>query len=206
MKKILKRVGIAVGSLIIIAFLAFLYLIPPFNLLPPEEFARQTIEAPPSLDHISDPAERAIAEHGRYLATTFDCSGCHTPAGDQGPNWSEYLAGGGKASFRAHQTYVTRNLTSDVETGLARRTNQQVMRVLRAGLLPEGRVAYYRDMPWVGTANLTEEDRYAILVYLRQLKPVYHVIADPTPAEAPDDTTSLETLNLLEYAGHREKK
>ena len=40
MKKILKWAGIVLGTLLVAAFLAFLYFIPPFTLLPPEEFIK----------------------------------------------------------------------------------------------------------------------------------------------------------------------
>lgn len=206
MKKILKWVGITLGSLLVLGFLAFLYFIPPFDLIPPEEFARQTVSAGPSLDDITNLVERAIAERGKYVVTTLDCSGCHTPAGDEGPNWSLYLAGGGKGAFRGYQTYVSRNLTPDKENGLGRRTDQEVQRILQSGLLPEGRVAHYRDMPWAFTANMTDEDRYAVMVYLRHLKPVARIIPDPTANEAFADTSAAEMLYTLDYGGRTQKK
>jgi hypothetical protein len=35
-------------------------------------------------------------------------------------------------------------------------------------------------MPFANFSNWTEEDRHAVLVYLRHLKPVRHKIPDPT--------------------------
>ncbi|MBM2846958.1 MAG: cytochrome c, class [Bacteroidetes bacterium] len=148
MKKILKWVGIVLGVLVVVAFLAFLYFIPPFTLVPPEEFSNPIATAGPSLDNITDPVERALAERGKYIVRVYDCGGCHTPVGDQGPNWDEFLAGGFRTVFQSYGTFTSRNLTPDKETGLARRTDEEVKRVLRTGLLPEGRVAHYRDMPW----------------------------------------------------------
>jgi hypothetical protein len=194
MKKILKWVGIIIGILLVVAFFAFLYFIPPFSLTPPEEFARQNVSGVPSLDGITDPAERAIAERGRYIATINDCSGCHTPIGDQGPEWDRYMSGGNRTTFKGYGTFITRNLTPDAETGLARRTDEQVARVLQSGVLPEGRVAHARDMPWAVYSNLTPEDRYAVLVYLRHLKPVPHRVPDDDDVTATDDTTAIETF------------
>ena len=201
MKKTLKWVGIILGVLVVAGFLAFLYFIPPFDFIPPEEFARQTASAGPSLSTINDPVERMLAERGKYLVTSLDCSGCHTPQGDNGPNWSEYLAGGVKSSFRGYQSYFTRNLTPDKETGLARRTDVEVERVLRTGVLPEGRVAHYRDMPWAFTSSWTEEDRHAVVTYLRYLKPVRHKIPDPDSAVVFDDPTAVESFFNTDY-GH----
>src|SRR3989304_5311139 len=88
MKKILKWVGIVVASLIVVGFLAFLYLIPPFDMLPREAFTKPHADAVgSSLDKIDNPVERALAERGRYIMSYSDCNGCHTPQGDQGPNW-----------------------------------------------------------------------------------------------------------------------
>ena len=201
MKKILKWAGIVIGVLAIAGFLGFLYFIPPFTLIPPEEFIRPTLAAGPSLDGIVDPAERALAERGKYLVIAVDCSGCHTPFGDEGPNWNEYLAGGNKTIFRGEGSYVTQNLTPDKETGLARRSDEEVQRVLRSGLLSEGRIALYRDMPWPATANWTEEDRHAVAVYLRHLKPVIHKIPDPNPHEASPDPGAIESIYGTDF-GH----
>ena len=193
MKKILKWVGIILGALAIAAFLGFLYFIPPFTLVPPEEFSNPVGVAGPSLNGIADPVERAIAERGRYIVMVQDCAGCHTPAGDEGPDWNRHLAGGFKGVFRGYGTFVTRNLTPDKETGLGRRTDDQVKRVLRSGLLPEGRVAHYRDMPWAVYSNWTEEDRHAVLVYLRHLKPVFHRIPEDDTTAVSDDPAAIET-------------
>ncbi len=159
----------------------------------PDEFSRPTAAAAPSLNDITDPAERAMAERGKYIVTVSDCSGCHTRNGDEGPEWDQYLAGGNKTAFRGYGTFVTRNLTPDRQTGLARRTDDEVKRVLRSGLLPEGRVAHYRDMPWAAYSNWTEEDRHAVLVYLRHLKAVSHKIPDDTTSAASDDPSAIET-------------
>ena len=193
MKKVLKWTGFTLAFLLIAGFLGFLYFIPPFTLIPPEEFAKQDAAAAPTVDGITDPVERALAERGRYTVIIHDCSGCHTALGDEGPKWDEYLAGGNRAIFRGHGTFVTRNLTPDKETGLGRRTDEQALRVLCSGLLPEGRVAYYRDMPWAYYSNWTEEDRRAVLVYLRHLKPMAKAIPEHTTSDVADDPAAIES-------------
>jgi len=206
MKKILKWVGLIVGSLAVIGFFAFLYLIPPFYLVPPEEFVSQNAAQGPALSQIKNPTERMLAERGKYIVLRTDCSGCHTPVGDQGPKWDEYLSGGAKGVFGEDhlQTYC-RNLTPDNATGLARRSNDDVLRVLRTGVLPEGRPAFWRRMPWPFFSHLTEEDRYAVLVYLRNIAPVYHSIGDASSGEKPSDPDIVETAYGGDYAGHKTK-
>lgn len=180
MKKFLKWALLTLGFLIVIAFVCFLYLIPPFKLVPPEGFIKPQADAYPALDRMSDPSQRLIAERGKYLVQTIGCTGCHTPGGDKGPKFeTDFLAGGMKFIDPASGVSVSRNLTPDPATGLARRTDAQVLRTLRTGVFAEdGRVFSPIVMPWAGFSHLTEEDRFAIVTFLRQLKPVSHKIPD----------------------------
>jgi hypothetical protein len=84
-----------------------------------------------------------------------------------------------------HGTYVSRNLTPDPETGLARRTDDEVKRVLRSGVFPDGHVAPYTAMPWASFSNWTEEDRHAVVAYLRHIPAVRHAIPEPDFSPAP---------------------
>ena len=206
MKKVLKWIGIILAVLVVAAFMGFLYFIPPFTLAPPETFSNPIATAGPTLDDITDPAERVLAERGKYIVRVHDCSGCHTPQGDEGPNDNEFLAGGFKIVLRGYGSFTSRNLTPDKETGLARRTDDEVKRVLRTGLLPEGRVAPYRDMPWAAYSNWTEEDRHAVVTYLRHLKPVYHKIPEDDLNAVGNHPIAIETAYGTDFGGHREKK
>ena len=178
-KQILKWSAIVLLGVAAAAFVAFLYLIPPFFVAAPETFSKPMLDAAPAVGGIADPKQRAIAERGRYLVVTTGCQGCHQVPGPQGPDYTRYLAGG----MRFHSergTFVTRNLTPDPDTGLARRTDDDIKRVLRSGLFPDGRVVSYRVMPWGATTHLSEEDRHAMVVYLRHLGPVRHQIPEPS--------------------------
>jgi mono/diheme cytochrome c family protein len=187
MKRFLKWAAIVLGVVAVAGFLAFLYLIPPFFIASPETFSQPVADAAPGVSDIADPAERAIAERGRYLVRITGCIGCHATNGAQGPDYSKYLAGGGLRVESAQGTYISRNLTSDKETGLARRNNDEVKRVLRSGLFPDGHVVPPTVMPWPAFSNWTEEDRHAVVVYLRNLPAFRHEIPEPirTPAAVP---------------------
>ncbi|MCH7819814.1 MAG: hypothetical protein IIB40_09690 [Candidatus Marinimicrobia bacterium] len=178
MNKVLKWVLISVGSFVLIAFLGFLWFIPPFTLLEPEAFSDPAQNAPPSLDHIEDPAQRLLAERGKYLVNSGYCIGCHVPLGDEGPNYDLYLAGGMEFSTRSG-TYYSANLTPDPETGLGRYTDEEIKRALQNGVRSDGRLMDPGAMPWTLTSSWTEEDLHAAIVYLRNIKPVYHKIPDP---------------------------
>jgi mono/diheme cytochrome c family protein len=183
-KKILKWTGIVVLVVAAGGFLAFLYFIPPFFTTTPAEFSKAMQDAAPSASDIADPAQRAMAERGREIVVRTGCIGCHAANGPNGPDYTKYLAGGGDQSHTPNGTYVSRNLTPDPETGLARRSDDEVKRVLRSGVFPDGHVVPATVMPWANFSNWTEEDRHAVVVYLRHLKPVRHKIPDPVMAPA----------------------
>lgn len=184
MKKFLKWALLVIVVVATCGFLAFLYFIPPFFLTPPETFGKAMAGAAPTVTDIADPAERAIAERGRYIVMTTGCNGCHAIVGSQGPDLTKYLGGGGLKIQTAQATYVSRNLTSDMETGLARRTDDEVKRVLRSGTFSDGHVVAGTAMPWPVFSNWTEEDRHAVVVYLRHLKPIRHGTPEPVPGNA----------------------
>ena len=166
----------------VVGFLVFLYLIPPFTLMAPEAFSGPEAAAANAvnLDAITDPKTRALAERGKYIVVTMGCVDCHAPPGPTGPDFARYMAGGLKTAYKGHGTFVSANLTSDRQYGLGRRTDEDVLRVLRSGVSADGgRQLWYRDMPWAWFANWTEEDRVAVLTYLRQVPAVSHKIPPP---------------------------
>jgi len=199
MKKILKWVVSVILVLAVCGFVAFLYLIPPLTSVAPDEFIKQMASSAPAVDGIADPAERLIAERGRYLVLAADCAGCHTTQGPQGPRSEMFLAGGLTFATNTHGTPVSRNLTPDRETGLGGRSDQEIQIVLRSGLFHTGRSISPRAMPWPGFSSWTDEDLHAVITYLRHIKPVRHAIPDPGPGRAdaivPNATEVVSTVD-----------
>ena len=196
MKRFVKWAAMIVVAVGVVAFLAFLYFIPPFDFIPPEDISRPAGEAGPNLSAIADLGERAVAERGRYLVTVGSCGDCHATPGPQGPLLKEmYLAGGYKAARKGTGTFVSTNLTPDKETGIGQWTDQDIKRVLRNGLAPDGRAIPGHLMPWPAFSNWTEEDRYAVVAYLRRTAPISHRIAPPTSDAVLSDPAAHEEIH-----------
>jgi hypothetical protein len=181
MKRFLKWAALVLVILLAGGFVSFLYFIPPLMSTAPEEFINGEAAMAPSVDGIADPAVRALAERGRYVLLSTDCTGCHVTPGPQGPIPEMYLAGGRKFVTARHGAVVSRNLTPDKETGLASRTDADIKRVLRSGVFPDGRPISHSALPWPQFSNWSDEDLHAVVVYLRHVKPVRHEIPPPAP-------------------------
>jgi hypothetical protein len=200
MKRVLKWVGLIVLTLAVVAFLGFLYFIPPFMLMKPEEFSGPEGKAGPDLSKIADPAERMIAERGRYLVTIGACTACHVTPGPQGPLLDTmYLAGGLKLTRRGFGTHVSMNITPDKETGIGTWSDEDVKRVWRHGLLKDGTSIPGLLMPWPGYSNWTDEDMHAVLVYIRHAAPIVHRIPKPVPESFTDAAAYEEDYGGQDY-------
>ena len=186
-------------------FGAFLYFIPPFFTTPPEDFGKAMADAPPPVDGIADPGrtrDRRARPLHRDDHRLHRLPRHERPAG---PGPDEVSRRRRFKIQTPHGTFVSRNLTPDKETGLARRTDEEVKRVLRSGTFPDGHVAPGTAMPWPVFSNWTEEDRHAVVVYLRHLPAMRHQIPEPVPGNAADDPrrdgTGLRVQGLWDWRG-----
>jgi hypothetical protein len=201
MKRFLKWFGVSVLVVALLGFLAFLYFIPPFTLMKPQEFSGPAGKAGPDLSKISDPAERAIAERGHYLVTIGSCADCHATPGPQGPRLDDmYLAGGFKATRKGFGTYISINLTPDKETGVGKWSDDDLKRVWRNGLAPDGRQVPGHLMPWPAFSHWTDEDMHAVVVYLRHTAPIVHQVPKPSGAAFTDAAAFEEDYGGADYA------
>jgi mono/diheme cytochrome c family protein len=187
LKRILKWTALVLAVLAVAGFVAFLYLIPPLTMIPVQDLVASQTQWLPSLSSIADPATRTLAERGRQIVLASDCTGCHQPPGPENAVPSMYLSGGMRFVTHTHGTVVSRNLTPDPDTGLGRRDTDSILRAMRGGVRPDGWIMSHSSMPWSLTANWSEEDRMAVVTYLRHIPPVRHAIPDrqsATPADA----------------------
>src|SRR5437899_552815 len=129
----------------------------------------------------SFPGEQADrVSRGEYLVHAEMCGLCHTTINRTGIYRADdfYLAGGMRVGAYPHGVYVSRNLTSDRETGIGAWTEQQIAAALRDGRAPE-RALNPIAMPWIFLHAFTRDEALAIASYLKTLRAVRNQIPAP---------------------------
>jgi mono/diheme cytochrome c family protein len=117
---------------------------------------------------------------GEYLVHAEMCGLCHTQINRTGIYRGDdfYLAGGMRVEAYPQGVFITRNLTSDPETGLGHWTEAQIAAAIRTGRTPN-RTLNIWGMPWMFLHGLTEDDALAIASYVKTLPPVRNQIPAP---------------------------
>lgn len=134
-----------------------------------------------------DPNQSREWNRGQYLAIALGhCSECHTPRGPLGgPMMNQFLAGTpqGPGGTRVP------NITPDERTGIGNWTHEDVETFLSTGRKPDGCYSTGLMMEVLGTScmQLTEYDRYALVIYLQSLPPIHNALdAADNPFLGPD--------------------
>jgi mono/diheme cytochrome c family protein len=136
---------------------------------------KRTFEAPmPELRAITD---SATIERGRYLAYgAAGCAYCHLPKAD----WARLDAGETPPLSGNHVFPLpfgelhSPNLTPDTTTGIGRRSDGEIARILRHGVRADQRAAF----PFMEFQNLSDADIVALLSFLRSQPPVANEVPD----------------------------
>jgi mono/diheme cytochrome c family protein len=132
-------------------------------------------------------AQNAEIKRGQYLVSLGGCNDCHTPGYFLGkPDTARFL-GGSDVGFEIPNlgTFYGPNLTPDRETGLGKWSAAEIVKAIRKGERPDGRILA-PVMPWHAFANLTDADARAIVAFLKSLPPVRNKVPGPFgPNEKP---------------------
>jgi mono/diheme cytochrome c family protein len=134
---------------------------------------------------VAPPASEPVA-FGRYLVTAkLDCYSCHSKSflgvNPLAPERSEGFLGGGNPMRDARRDRIySANLTPHT-TGLARWSESDFRRAMKAGLRPDGRPL---RPPMPLRPDLTDEEVAAMWAYLRTVPPIPNAV--PTPLPEPD--------------------
>jgi mono/diheme cytochrome c family protein len=130
-------------------------------------------EQAPVVDRDLRNASESDVEYGRYLAAIGNCASCHT-AKDGPPlgGGVAFQVAGGPFDSPIGSIYST-NISPDVETGIGGWTLNDFARAMRQGVSRDGRYLY-PVFPYTHFAALTEQDLFALFVFLKGEKPVRH--------------------------------
>jgi cytochrome c553 len=161
MKKVLKWIGIVLGSLValLVVAAAVLYILGSARL-------NKTYDIQP--EAIAVPTNEAAIARGKHLveALTF-CGGCH----------GEDLRGDAFEDEPMIATFYAPNLTSGRGGIGAAYSDADYVRAIRHGVNPEGRglLIMHSDV----YHNLSEQDLGAMIAYLKSVAPVDNEIPEP---------------------------
>lgn len=132
-------------------------------------------------------AQDTQIKRGQYLVTFGGCNDCHTPGYFFGKPDTARLLGGSEVGFAIPDLGVFHgpNLTPDKDTGLGTWSSDEIVAAITQGRRPDGRILA-PVMPWHAFANLTRQDAYAIVAFLKSLPPVRNKVPGPFgPGEIP---------------------
>lgn len=156
-------IGIAIGLLLIVGGL-FLVISLRWD---------RTFDAP--LPALAASSDTAVIARGRYLAYgPAHCAACHVAPAD-----STALRTGGQPPLSGGHVFVippgsfyVPNLTPDLATGIGRRTDGELARILRHGVRADGRAA----IPFMTGQQASDDDLVALISFLRSQPPVHHEV------------------------------
>jgi len=132
--------------------------------------------------NLSTSTDSAVIARGQYLVHgPAHCSNCHVSdfdsfikadAGEPVP-----LQGGVQFPIGPLGYVYTANLTPDPETGIGRYRDEEIFRMMRHAVKPDGTASIAMMMPFW---NMADDDLVAIVSYLRSMEPVKNKVSAPS--------------------------
>lgn len=122
-----------------------------------------------------------VIARGAYLARITGCAGCHSPRLPAGEVDETRLLTGGDHPIGAGPSVriYPPNLTPDPGTGLGGWSVDDIVKAVKSGVTPDGRVLS-SAMPWrTQSSRLEESDARAIAVYLKSLPAAANRVPPP---------------------------
>ncbi len=130
-----------------------------------------------------EPRELPVAR-GAYLANSVGrCFWCHSPQNNEDPSSPKPELLGAGDVLDEQTPVVAPNLTPDRETGLGSWTDGEIARAIREGIGRNGQ-RLRSDHPAAYYSVLSDEDVFAIVAYLRSLKPIVKKLPRSAPQTA----------------------
>lgn len=134
------------------------------------------------------PENLEAVARGAYLVELLGCGSCHTDGALIGEPKGDRLLAGSRVGIAYTNPLRNRNpgivyppnITTDRGTGIGDWSDQQIIDAIRTGQGRHGERGIL-VMPWQGYAKLSQSDIYAIVGYLRNIKPVNHRVPEDVP-------------------------
>jgi cytochrome c553 len=117
-----------------------------------------------------------LEQRGAYLVEITGCAGCHSPRNAEGEIIEDKRLTGGDRALPVADIgrFYPPNITPDEETGIGDWSAEDIVKALKSGETPLGRILL-PAMPWrTQYKDLTQDDALAIATYLKSLPPVRH--------------------------------
>jgi mono/diheme cytochrome c family protein len=149
-------------------------------------------------------------ERGTYLEqAVVACGNCHTPMGPDGPLPGMELAGGLLIDEPGFFSVQTSNITPDMETGIGSWSDADLIRAIREGIRPDGRIIG-PPMPIAFYRGLSDRDVLAIVAYVRQVPAVsnavppgtYHIPLPPAYGPPVESVAEIDPADTLAYGAY----
>lgn len=155
------------------AIIAYLRTVPPVRNAVPKSVYNMPLPpawTPPVTQPIVAPPRTDKVAYGAYLAGPLGhCLECHTPMGADGRfQFDTNLGAGGMKFHGPWGVSVSRNITSDPETGLGQWSDAEIEQAIRRGVDRHGR-QLMPPMAYAYYAKVSAEDMSALIAYLRTL-------------------------------------
>jgi mono/diheme cytochrome c family protein len=124
--------------------------------------------------------DSAVIARGRYLVTgPAHCNSCHVSSiqdmEDSDKGLPIPLKGGVGLPMGPLGKIFARNLTPEKNTGIGRYTDEQIFRMMRHGIRPDGTASMPLLMPFW---KMADDDLVAVVSYLRSLEPVENIVPE----------------------------
>ena len=161
--KILKWFGIILGALVLILAVTVSF--------------RQNLKFDAPYPDVQASDDSSIISHGEYLVYgPSHCADCHVPVEDNPrvEKGEKVPLKGGRAFVLPVGIVYTKNITPDLETGIANLSDKDIARLLRYGVKPDGTAV----LDFMAYHNMSDEDLTAVISFLRSMKPVKNKVPE----------------------------